>query len=102
MLSALANLLRLTMGGLASLFPSSPFAGIFEVAEGTALGLAWLNWFVPLNNMAILLGLWITAAFAVCTIQIVGRVAGAVGKSVVDTGTSIVGIGSNDIIGGGQ
>lgn len=84
MLSALLNLLGTVFGWLGGLLPDSPLSGFAVVTEDMRMGIAWLNWLVPMGEMLTALGLWIAAvalftvikqAFAI-TAGIGGKVAG--------------------------
>lgn len=97
MLAAISGLLSTIFGAIASIFPQSPFADMFEVTSDLHLGLGWLNWFVPINTFIGILVAWIGLAVAVTAFRVVGMTVGGLGKKVMDGG-GLVASGSTEIV----
>lgn len=55
---------------LSAALPDDPFT-LPEVAADWELGLSWLNWFVPVGQIAALLGVWVAATIAYYMFQFV-------------------------------
>lgn len=55
---------------LSAALPDDPFT-LPEVAADWELGLSWLNWFVPIGQMAALMGVWVVATISYYTFQFV-------------------------------
>lgn len=51
MLSFLSSLLSGILGFLNNVLPDSPFANVLQGAEDLQLGLAWLNWLIPVGSI---------------------------------------------------
>lgn len=84
MLDALLGLVGTLFGWLDALLPTSPFADGIAVIDSMRLGLGWLNWFMPLDQMLLMLTLWIAACLAVTAVRVAldvtSNVAGKVAK----------------------
>lgn len=52
MISWLVDFITGILGFLSSVLPDSPFQDVLEGLDGVALGLGWLNWFVPIGSLA--------------------------------------------------
>jgi hypothetical protein len=55
-----------------SILPASPFADV-DFGDLDALGLHWLNWFVPVGTFLTILGVWLAAAAVYIVVQMVLR-----------------------------
>lgn len=64
------SLANMVLGTLANLFPASPFADVLQVTSSMALGLSWLNWFVPINQMFAVMVLWLAAIALVTAVRV--------------------------------
>ena len=82
MLSAIAGLLSTVFGWVGGLLPDSPFTQYAVAADSLQLGLAWFNWFVPISEMLVMLGLWIAAMLAVTAVKVALRMTSSVGSKV--------------------
>lgn len=82
MLDGLLSLFGSIFGFLGGLLPENPFAGVLEVTDNIRLGLAWLNWFMPISEMIVIASLWIAACVAVAAIRTALEVSSSVGGKV--------------------
>lgn len=64
------SLVNMVFGTLANLFPSNPFAEVLQVTSNMALGLSWLNWFIPVNQMFAVMVLWLAAIALVTAVRV--------------------------------
>lgn len=62
MIAFLLNLVSGLLSWLGSVLPLSPFSGLSLSLSGIADAIGWLNWVVPVGDMAVLLGVWLVAA----------------------------------------
>lgn len=82
MLSAIAGLLSTVFGWLGSLLPTSPLRDYAVAADNLRLGLAWLNWLLPISEMLVMLALWVAALAAFTAVKIALGVTSSVGGKV--------------------
>lgn len=59
MLSFIISLATGLFGWLAGVLPVSPFSGLSVALSGFGNALGWLNWLVPVGQMATLYGAWL-------------------------------------------
>lgn len=71
MLALLSGFFQTIFGWLGQLLPDSPFESAFHVAESWGLGLGWLNWFIPIDAMLLVLAGWIAAGVAITAARVV-------------------------------
>lgn len=64
MIGLVVGLIQGVLGFLNSVLPTSPFQGMLTGLDSLQLGLGWLNWVVPVGDMALIFGLWLTALLA--------------------------------------
>lgn len=62
MIAFLVNLAAGLLSWLSGVLPRSPFADMSLALSGIADAIGWLNWVVPVGDMAVLLGVWLLAA----------------------------------------
>lgn len=55
---------------LSAALPDDPFT-LPQVAADWELGLSWLNWFVPVGQIAVLLAAWVAATLAYYAFQFI-------------------------------
>lgn len=82
MLSALLGVFGTIFGWLGNLLPDSPLRGFAVATEQMQLGLSWLNWFLPISEMLVMLGLWIAALLVVTAVKVALRTVGGIGGKV--------------------
>ena len=70
MLQAIFGFISTIFGWLGNLLPDSPFADIVQVTDQLVLGISWLNWLLPINEMLVTLFLWIAACVAITAVRI--------------------------------
>lgn len=83
MLDIIGGLLSALFGLFDALLPDSPFAGYIQSIEGMQMGLAWLNWLVPIHDFVVILGLWIAAGAIVAAVKFAISETFSVGSSLV-------------------
>ena len=62
MIAFLLNMVSGLLSWLSGVLPLSPFAGMSLALSGVADAIGWLNWVVPVGQMAVLMGVWLAAA----------------------------------------
>lgn len=72
MIALLIRLIAWVGSAILSLLPPSPFADI-DFGTIDALGLRWLNWFVPVGTLLQILAAWLAAAAVYIVVQMVLR-----------------------------
>lgn len=82
MLSGFLGLLGTVFGWIGGLLPDSPLSGYVTVTDGMRLGLAWLNWFLPISDMLVALGLWIAAMALFTAVKVAFGMTANVGSKV--------------------
>lgn len=82
MLQALFGFVGTIFGWLGNLLPDSPFANYVQVTEQMSLGLSWLNWLIPINEMLVILALWIAACAAITAVRLALDITGILGGKV--------------------
>lgn len=70
MLAFLNALFGGIIGFLNNLLPGNPFDGMLQVTQDMALGLGWLNWFVPLQGMVAMATIWLMSCLAVVGVKL--------------------------------
>lgn len=70
MIFIFATLLRMLFEGLANLLPDSPFQSMLPALDGLRLGLGYLNWFCPVNQMFACMVLWLGLIAAVTAVRV--------------------------------
>lgn len=80
MLSFLSGLLSGILNLLGTLLPDSPFKDMAEVPESINTGIGWLNWFFPVGDCMLMMGLALTACVAYVAVRFV------MGKALTVTG----------------
>lgn len=83
MLSILSSFFGTIFGWLAQLLPGSPFETAFNISEGWSLGLGWLNWFIPIDAMLVVLVGWIAAGVAITAARLVIGKGLAIGTKLI-------------------
>lgn len=83
MLQGLFTFLGTIFGWLDNLLPDSPLAGLVETSQNLSLGISWLNWLVPINEMLALLAIWIAACAAVTAVRVAMDITGGLAGKVV-------------------
>lgn len=82
MLQALFGFVGTIFGWLGNLLPDSPFANYVQVTDQMSLGLSWLNWLIPINEMLVILALWIAACAAITAVRFALDITGILGGKV--------------------
>lgn len=82
MLQALFGFVSTIFGWLSNLLPDSPFANFAHVTDQMSLGLSWLNWLIPMNEMLAILAIWITACAAITAVRFALDITGILGGKV--------------------
>ena len=59
MLSFIVSLASGVFGWLGQVLPTSPFSGLSLSLSGFGNVLGWLNWIVPVGQMAVMYGVWL-------------------------------------------
>lgn len=62
MIAFLLQLVTGLMSWLSDVLPASPFSDIVLALDGVGQAIGWLNWLVPVTDMAALFGVWLLAA----------------------------------------
>ena len=82
MVSVIVGFFQTVFGFISGILPGDPFAQFLVVAEDLQLGLAWLNWCMPLSAMFGLLVTWVGACALITAVRVFmdggGDVAGLV------------------------
>ena len=53
---------------LSSVLPESPFSNL-QIGQGVQNALGWLNWLVPVGDMAALFAVWLAAALIIAVVS---------------------------------
>lgn len=69
MLDVIFGFFQGVIGFLNSLLPTSPFQDYLQAVEGARLGLAWLNWLMPIHTFVTIFGLWLAAGLAIAAVR---------------------------------
>ena len=83
MIAAINTIMSIIFGGLASLFPQSPFSQMAAVSQGMALGIGWLNWLVPFGEFLVMMAAWIGVAVVVTAFRAASKVLGDIAGKVI-------------------
>ena len=83
MLGGLAGIFSTIFGWLADVLPDSPFADLAVITADLHLGIAWLNWFLPISEMLDMLIVWIGLCLAVTVVQFVLNATADVGSRLL-------------------
>lgn len=83
MLSGILGLLGTIFGWLGGLLPDSPLTDYAQVTQDMQLGLAWLNWVVPISEMLVMLVLWMGVIAIVSAVKIALRTTSDIGGKVI-------------------
>lgn len=83
MVSVLVQFFQTVLGWLNSILPSSPFTEFLVVAEDLRLGLAWLNWCMPLGAMFGLLVTWVGLCALITSVRVFMDEGGSVASLVL-------------------
>lgn len=83
MIGAINTIMSIIYGGLATLFPQSPFSQMASVSQGMALGIGWLNWLVPFGEFLGMTASWILVAVVVTAGRAASKVLGEIAGKVV-------------------
>lgn len=62
MIAFLIGLVTSLMDWLSGVLPASPFSGFTLALDGFSQAIGWLNWLVPVTDIATLFGVWLLAA----------------------------------------
>lgn len=74
MVALLLGLIGKAVSWLADVLPESPFiAAVGELGSGFEVGLAWLNTFVPVGQIAAMVTAWAVALVAVVAVRLFKR-----------------------------
>lgn len=79
MISFLVKLVSGLFQWLGTVLPVSPFTGLSLALGGVANAIGWLNWVVPVGQIAVLYGVWLLAA---AVWQVVSFVTSRFGKTL--------------------
>lgn len=82
MLQAILGLFNTIFGFLGNLLPDSPFTDMVQVNDQLILGISWLNWLVPINEMLAMMVVWLGACVAVVAVRVALDVTGSIGGKV--------------------
>ena len=69
MASAILTVFQSLFGWIGALLPSSPVAGWLVITDNMQLGLGWLNWFFPVQEMIVMLTAWITLLVGITALR---------------------------------
>lgn len=83
MLQGLLTFLGTIFGWLDSLLPNSPLAGLVQTSQNLSLGISWLNWLFPINDMLALLAIWIAACAAITAVRVAFDITGGLAGKVI-------------------
>lgn len=83
MIDGFLTLLGTIFGWLGGLLPDSPLSGYAVVTEQMSLGLRWLNWFMPISEMLVMVAAWIAAMFAITAVKVALQVTSSVSGKVI-------------------
>lgn len=83
MLQGLFTFLGQIFGWLDTLLPDSPLTDLVSASNDIALGISWLNWIFPINEMLALLAIWIAACAAITAVRVALDLTGDVAGKVV-------------------
>ena len=83
MLQGLFTFIGTIFGWLNDLLPDSPFTGLVQASQDLSLGISWLNWLFPINEMLAILAIWIAACAAITAVRVALDLTGSVAGKVV-------------------
>lgn len=83
MLDIIFGFFQGVIGFLNALLPTSPFSDYLQAVEGARLGLAWLNWLVPIHTFLTIFALWLSAGLAIAAVRF------AIGETI-SVGTKLI------------
>lgn len=83
MVSILVGFFQTVLGFLSGILPNDPFSDFLVVAEDMRLGLAWLNWCLPLSAMFGLMVTWVGLCALVTAVRVFMDEGGDVASLVI-------------------